>query len=215
MERAYVPALGYRFLTRFYDPLVRATLKDRKLKSLLVDVLGVGPAMRVVDIGCGPGTLAVNIALAHPDAEVTGLDGDPEILGIARSKAERAGARVRFVVGSATAPPLEHGTFDRVATSLMLHHLSPEQKRDALRAMFDLLRPGGRLVVSDWGRPSGAFMRAAFVSIQILDGFPNTADHVRGRLPEYIRNAGFADVAEIHRERTIYGTLRIYTAAKP
>jgi SAM-dependent methyltransferase len=216
MDRTYVPALGYRFLTRLYDPLVRRTLKDAKLKSLLVDALAVEAGMRVLDVGCGPGTLVTKLARAIPTAEIIGLDGDPEILSIARKKAEEAGASVRFVEGLATDPPveLERGSFDRIVTSLLLHHLSPTDKERALRAMFDLLRPGGRIVVADWGEARSTVMRLAFLSIQMLDGFANTADHARGLLPGYVRRAGFEDVRETYRERTIYGVVSFYEAVK-
>jgi len=210
----YVPALRFRALTRLYDPLVQLTLKDAKLKSLLVERLGVEDGMRVVDIGCGPGNLAIRIARAHPGASVVGLDGDPEILGIARGKANDAGVDVAFTRGLATAPPLEPASFDRVVTSLVLHHLTPPDKQTALRAMWSLLRPGGRVLVADWGESRGLVMRAAFLSIQLLDGFANTQDHVAGRLPKYMRSAGFSDVRETHRERTVYGIVSFYSGER-
>jgi ubiquinone/menaquinone biosynthesis C-methylase UbiE len=211
----YVPALRFRALTRFYEPLVRLTLKDAKLKAMIVEALGVEGAMRVVDIGCGPGTLAIGIARAYPSASVSALDGDPEILSLAREKARAAGVMISFAEGLATAPPFERGTFDRVVTSLVLHHLSPGDKRTALRAMFDLLQPGGRLLVADWGEARSLVMRAAFLSVQLLDGFGNTRDHVAGKLPLYLREAGFASVEEIHRESTLYGIVSFYRGERP
>ena len=58
-------------------------------------------------------------------------------------------------------------------------------------------------------------MRMLFLSIQLLDGFANTRDHVAGRLPAFLRSAGFTLVEESHQERTIYGTLSFYRAVKP
>ncbi len=69
-------------------------------------------------------------------------------------------------------------------------------------------------MVADWGQPHSLVMRVAFLSIQLLDGFANTADHVRGRLPTYLREAGFEDVRETRRERTIYGSLSFYEGRK-
>ena len=210
----YVPALGIRALTRFYEPVVRWTMKDDLMKGWIVDALDLRDGVRVADIGCGPGALAVRIKKARPTVTMIGVDGDPEVLELARAKARDAGVDVTFEQGLATNPPLEHGSFDRVVMSLVLHHLSPDDKRQALRAAHTLLRPGGKLHVVDWGEARSIASRAAFLSIQLLDGFANTADHVRGALPEYIREAGFARVDEPRRERTVYGIVSFYEAVR-
>ncbi|MFO0739611.1 MAG: class I SAM-dependent methyltransferase [Labilithrix sp.] len=211
---SYVPALGVRWLTRFYEPVVRYTMRDDEMKGLIVDALALVDGMRVADVGCGPGALALRIAATHPNVEVVGVDGDPEVLATARAKAQAEGARIRFVEGLAMAPPLENAAFDRVVMSLVLHHLAPEDKKRALRAAHDLLRPGGEIHVIDWGGARSVVMRAAFLSIQLLDGFANTADHVRGALPAYLREASFANVAERRRERTICGVVSFYRGTR-
>lgn len=211
----YVPALRLPILTRFYEPVVRYTMRDDAMKGLVVDALRLSPGMRVADVGCGPGALAVRIAKEYPRADVVGVDGDPEVLRTARRKAEDAGVAVTFREGLATAPPLEAGTFDRVVMSLVLHHLARDDKHRALAAAHALLRPGGELHVVDWGEARGLAMRALFLSIQVLDGFANTGDHVRGLLPGYLRDAGFIDVVEARRERTIYGIVSFYRGTRP
>lgn len=210
----YVPALGIRALTRFYEPVVRWTMKDDLMKGWIVDSLDLCDGMRVADIGCGPGALAVRIKKARPTVTMVGVDGDPEVLALARAKAREAGVDVIFEQGLATAPPLEQQSFDRVVMSLVLHHLSRDDKRQALRSAYGLLRPGGRLHVVDWGEARSVANRAAFLSIQLLDGFANTVDHVRGRLPEYIRDAGFGGVDERRRERTVFGIVSFYEAVR-
>lgn len=210
----YVPALGIRALTRFYDPVVRWTMKDDRMKGFIVDALELRDGMRVADIGCGPGALAVRIKKARPSVTMVGVDGDPEVLALARAKARDADVEVTFEEGLATEPPLEHGSFDRVVMSLVLHHLSRADKQRALRAAHVLLRPRGKLHVVDWGEARSLANRAAFLSIQLLDGFANTRDHVKGALPEYIREAGFSRVDEKRRERTVYGIVSFYEAVR-
>jgi hypothetical protein len=58
-------------------------------------------------------------------------------------------------------------------------------------------------------------MRVAYLGIQLLDGFENTADNVKGLLPQMMRDAGFTGVAETRRFSTMWGTLALYRAGKP
>ena len=213
MER-YVPALSYRRLTRFYDPLLRLTFPDAAVKRTLVEQARIETGMRVLDVGCGTGTLVVMLARAQPGADITGLDGDPEILRLAREKARAAAVGVNLIEGRATALPFEDASFDRVTTSLVLHHLTAEDKARSLREMHRVLRPGGELHIADWGKPHGPLMRAAFLSVQLLDGFATTQDHAAGRLPQFVSDAGFAGVAELGRWRTAYGSLSFLRGSK-
>lgn len=53
----YVPALRFHWLTRFYDPLIRVTLREDRFKALLVEQAVPQPGDRILDLGCGTGTL--------------------------------------------------------------------------------------------------------------------------------------------------------------
>jgi SAM-dependent methyltransferase len=207
----FVPALGHDFLTPLYDVVARVT-GERRFKRHLVELTRLAPGHDVLDVGCGTGTLALMLKAACPAARVTGLDLDPRILAIARRKIERAAADIEVRQGSATAPPFPPASFDRIVTTLVLHHLTTAQKRDTLAAMRALLRPGGELHVADWGRPHNALMRLVASGVRLLDG--ETLDaNLRGELPGLIAAAGFADVAETERWMTPFGTLAFVRAA--
>ena len=64
---------------------------------------------------------------AHPDAEVTGMDGDPQVLNIAREKSR--GTNIQWDEGLASSLPYPDSVFDRVVTSLVIHHLITDDKR--------------------------------------------------------------------------------------
>ena len=208
----YIPALRFQVLTRFYDRLVAATLKEDKLRRTLIEQADVRPGHRVLDLGCGTGTFAVMLKRAVPLAEVVGLDLDPEVLAIAERKARDAGVEVAFLEGPATEPPFQDGTFDRVTSTFVFHHLSRADKLRALGRARALLRSGGELHVADWGAPQNLAMRVAFLGVQLLDGFETTADSVEGVLPLLMEQAGFSRVRETRREMTVFGTLALYRA---
>lgn len=209
----YVRALRYRWLTRFYDRFLESTMKEERFKRLLVQQAGILPGERVVDLGCGTGTLTLLAKQTAPEATIIGLDGDPEALAIARTKAERAGLSIEFMESLAWRAPLEPSSCDRVLSSLVFHHLTTENKRRTLQKVREWLRPGGELHVADWGYPHDRIMRIAFLPVQLLDGFETTGDNVKGRLEPLMCEAGFNEVAETHRERTLFGTLSLYRAS--
>lgn len=211
---SYIPALRYRFLTRFYDPVLRLFDEDR-FKRALVEQASVAPGHRVLDLGCGTGTLTILVKQACPDATVVGLDGDPDVLARAREKARAAGVTIEFHEGMAFDPPYPPGSFDRVVSSLVFHHLVTADKRRTLARMCELLRPDGELHVADWGEAKSPLMRVAFLGVQLLDGFATTNDNVRGLLVPFMKEAGFSSVDETRRWSTIFGPLSLYRATKP
>jgi ubiquinone/menaquinone biosynthesis C-methylase UbiE len=168
------------------------------------------PGGTVVDVGCGTGTFGIAFALNRPDATVIGVDGDPEILAIARAK-PGAGS-VEWNRGLAGQLPLADDSADVVTMSLVLHHLLPDQKREAMAEARRVLKPGGSFQIADWGRPHDPAMSAIFFVSQAIDGFDRTADHRAGRLPDYLREAGFAKVERYDRLRTWFGSLELLAA---
>jgi len=211
----YIPALKYRLLTSLYDPLLHWVLRESKFKRGLVEQAGIESGHRVLDLGCGTGTLALLIKRTQQETEVVGLDGDPKVLEIAKAKVARSGQEITMDYGMAYELPYPDDSFDRVLSSLLFHHLTRENKVRTLTEVFRVLRPGGQLHVADWGAPSNISMRIAFLSVQMLDGFKTTADNVNGLLPELFSSAGFEVSQESAQYRTISGTLSLYRARKP
>jgi ubiquinone/menaquinone biosynthesis C-methylase UbiE len=210
----YVPALGFHFLTPLYDPLVALTTRERAFKRLLMAQASVHGTHRVLDVGCGSGTLLIWLKQATPAASVTGIDADAKILVRARQKARQARTEIAFDQGLAFALPYADGTYDRVVSSLLFHHLQPEDKRATLREIHRVLVPGGELHVADFGRPN-RLLRLMFYVVQLLDGFENTRDNVEGRLPILFEEAGFEQVRLRAQLPTILGTMTLYSAVKP
>jgi len=144
---------------------------------------------------------------------VTGLDGDPAVLAIARRKLARTGVDVTLHEGLASDPAIfAPGSFDRVLTSLVLHHLTTDQKRSALAAVRRWLRPGGELHVLDFGPQASLAMRLLSRAVGWFDGPDRLGDNWEGRLPALMRDAGFARVGERGRALTLFGSVSFYAA---
>ncbi len=211
----YVPALGYHWLTPFYDVVIGATTRERTFKQALIHQADIRPNHRVLDLACGTGTLAVWVGRRHPEADITGVDGDPAVLALAARKARRAGVTVQFDQALSFDLPYPDGLFDRAVSSLFFHHLSWEGKQRTARELFRVLRPGAELHVADWGPAGSLLMRGLFLSIQMLDGFRNTRDNVTGRLIPLFQHAGFDQVQQRQSFSTMYGTMVLYSAVRP
>ncbi len=208
----YIPALRFHSLTRYFDGLLDTKLKEEKFKSLLVIQATERTGDRVLDVGCGTGTLAVLLKQSVPEAHVVGVDADSAALEIARRKATEAEVEIEFHQALAWEAPFEPKSFERVVSSLVLHHLRDRDKLRTLQRVLAWLRPGGELHIADWGKAQNALMRVAFLSVQLLDGFQTTTENVRRGLVPVLRDAGFDSVAETHREMTLFGTLSLYRA---
>jgi ubiquinone/menaquinone biosynthesis C-methylase UbiE len=159
----------------------------------VVALSGTGPGDRVLDVGCSSGYLArLLAAAAAPSGSVTGLD--PSQAAIARAR-RVAPAGATFTVGVAQdLSAFADGAFDVVTSTLALHHVPARKRQDALREMYRVTRPGGRLLIADFD-PSrqvlrlhggAARMRRAAASVGPLDDLAATAGFrvaARGTLP--------------------------------
>lgn len=214
-QERYIPPLKFHWLTRFYDPLVRFSTREKAFKQALLRQAAPRPGDRVLDLGCGTATLSIALAKAYSMATVTGIDADARALAIARGKAHDAALDLDFQQARSTRMPLPNESFDRVVSSLFFHHLNSAEKSATLAETRRVLKPGGELHVADWGKPSNALMRALFLGVQLLDGFETTRDSVAGALPGLLRAAGFERVEETAKFDTPLGTMRLMKAARP
>src|SRR5262245_31407841 len=101
----YLKAIGSDRLAPYYDLMARLGMRERRLKGRVIELARLAPGRRLLDLGCGTGTLVLLARRRQPQATVIGIDGDPVILGIARQKAERAGIPVQLDEGMAYALP--------------------------------------------------------------------------------------------------------------
>jgi ubiquinone/menaquinone biosynthesis C-methylase UbiE len=190
MEKSerYVHAVTFDWLTPLYDPLVRWLMPESKIKNHLVQKSAIPRESRVLDVGCGTGTLAVLLKKAHPNAQVVGIDGDSKILEIARRKALKNRVEINLDNGMAFQLPYTDSSFQRVFSSFVLHHLTEENKQRTLVEMRRVMTPDGEVHIADFKRANKS-------------------------LPGMLRAAGFTEVEEYANYWTIFSSVSLWRAA--
>ena len=152
------------------------------------------------------------LQLRQPEAIVTGLDGDKKVLGIAQQKAQRAGAdAIRWEEGLADQLPYPAASFDKVVSSMVIHHLTLAEKLGAFQQVFRVLRPGGSFHIADFGLPHDRLMRFVASYMRFME---RTTDNFQGKLPDLLTQAGFTAVEEIGHMGSFFGPLSLYRAEK-
>jgi ubiquinone/menaquinone biosynthesis C-methylase UbiE len=183
--------------------------RKRILKATL-DAGELRPGDRLVDVGCGTGELVL-MAAHRGLRDVTGFDATPGMIEIAERVARASRCRAWFEVAVAEALPLPDRSVDAVVSSFFFHHLPSDVKRDALREMWRVLAPGGRLVIADYGRPHGL--------VGLLASFPmrfNYHEYVRpqlkGELERLVVAEGLANPTVVRR---FLGYITVLRLVKP
>lgn len=205
----YLPATGHDAFLPAYD-LIARLMGFKSVYQRLVTQADIADGHRVLEIGCGTGNLALEVKRARPSADVIGSDPDPRILEAAKRKAAGLSG-IRFEQGYAQRLPYADGEFDRVLSSMMLHHLDSEAKTAAAAEIYRVLRPGGRLHLVDIGGDA----HSPGVMSRLIRRNHHAAGNFGDAIPRLLRDAGF-DCTELasHRQR-IVGQLNYYQATRP
>ena len=179
------------------------------------------PGRRVLDVGCGTG--GVSLACAARGADVVGIDVNPEMLDIARSRLAAlpddalAGTLELVELGAAEIEDrFASASLDAVVSCLCFSELSPEEQAYVLRTVHDRLRPGGVLALADEVRPAAALgrlwhgLKRAPLAAVTYALTQTTTRPVEG-LPGLVAGAGFVDV---HEDRGLGGDFAVVTARR-
>jgi len=136
----------------------------RGWKRRVVGLARVTPGSRALDLCCGTGDIA--FALAQRGAVTTGLDFSAEMLAVAAERSEKGSGAPCFMQGDAQQVPFPDNSFDIVTVGYGLRNLTSWQR--GVDEMYRVAKPGGRLIVLDFGKPPNALWRAIyFTHLQI------------------------------------------------
>jgi ubiquinone/menaquinone biosynthesis C-methylase UbiE len=213
----FTPALGNAALTSRYDAVIAVMTREKRWRKRLLEALDPKASETIVDIGAGTGSMAILVKQAAPGARVVAIDPDPETRAIAEAKAASAGVAVEFItaMGDDPAAGPGNGQADKAMMSLVLHQCPQSAKDGILQNAWRMLRPGGRLLIADYGKQRSVLMELLFNQVRALDGYENTRANKDGQIPVMMAQHGFERVEELNVTHTPTGSISLYSAWKP
>ena len=210
----FIPALGYDFLSDYYDFTIKVTMPEKKFRNRLIDFVDPKEKEKILEFGFGTAQNIIILKQRFPNCNIQGVDIDPKIKSIAEYKLKKTGIEAPLFLYDGNKLPFEDNSIDKVYSSLVFHQLDMITKLKCLLEINRILKPNGELIIGDWGKAKTKWMRLSFYLVQLLDGFKTTTDNVNGLMTKYITDAGFKNVEEISYINTSIGTYSYYKAYK-
>ncbi len=186
-----------------YDGFTSAAFmgQRRAIYARLARDAGITAGDRVLDLGCGPGTLTrAAAALAGPTGQVIGIDSSADMVIHAQQRG--IDARVR----DAARPGFSDRSFNVIVSALALHHVDLADRDEVFSQAFRLLVPGGRLLVAEFVPPFGD--RGMAVARDVFH--EEIADDPRADLVDRMDRAGFRQIEARSR-----GVLTVVRSRRP
>ncbi len=158
----------------------------------MVGLMKLSCTEKVLDVGCGPGTVLFLLREKCGDhIKLYGIDPSEDMIRIAEGKNASRNSGIQFSVGVGEKLEFKDNIFDLVASSLTFHHLPIDAKRKTAQEIRRVLKPSGRVFVSDWGRPGNWLGRMISATVR-KHAF--TGENLQGSVAKLFSEAGFHKV---------------------
>jgi demethylmenaquinone methyltransferase/2-methoxy-6-polyprenyl-1,4-benzoquinol methylase/phosphoethanolamine N-methyltransferase len=182
---------------------------NRPNSRMVIELANVKPGDCVLDAACGTGSLTLTAkSYAGPEGKVYGIDAAPEMIEVAKKKADRSGQQVDFRVGLIEKLEFPQDSFDVVISRLAIHHLPDDLKRKGFAEILRVLKPGGRLLIADFVPPANPILG----HLTSVLGGARMMQYDIWSLPAMLKSAGFV---EVHSGPTSSRILAYVSGVKP
>lgn len=175
-----------------------------RAREELIKQANIKPNQRVLDLGCGTGTLVVLLKRKYATAQIVGLDPDPKALRRAEKKVRRAGLEVQLDEGFSDELPYDEGTFDRVLSSFMLHHLEEHEREKTLREVLRVLKPAGTFHLLDF---AGGEDKAPGRWGRLVNSHAHLEENSQQSILQLMKRAGFMNAEKVKDGSMLFGLM--------
>lgn len=162
---------------------------EQLVRRSLIDRISGNP-QRILDLGCGTGSMTLLLKQAFPTAEVIGLDLSPYMLVVAASKSQKEGCSIQFLQGNAEQTQFPDHSFDLITASLLFHETPSITTEAVLKESYRLLNPGGKIAIIDGNQ---LLLRRINWVGPIFEE-PYAAEYANGDMTVCLQSAGFSQV---------------------
>jgi len=209
LNTKFIPAAKFQLLTPLFDALCSLVGLGKRYREKIAETLHLRQEnMKVLDAGCGSGSLALDVKKQYPKCIIFAVDADPRILVIAQRKATREKVEINFKEAFLQKLPFIDNSFDVVYSSLVFHHLNKNSKNEAMKEIYRVLKKNGRFLLVDFGKPKNKLVSLfSWFTVLLEEGM----DNYQGKIPGMLSSAGFSEVKEVGRYR---GTIVFLEAIK-
>ena len=195
----FLPAARFNALTEQFDFVCELIGFDKKYRRQVLDTLHVpDKKVRVLDVGCGTGTLAVELKKQKPLVAMYGVDPDKKILALARKKMIKNRVNVHLKQAYAQKLPFSDNYFDAAYSSLVWHHIPDAAKQDCFDEVFRVLKKGCIFVLSDMGKPKHWWLPSYTHFARFFeDGRANYDGRIPGMMEKFLTRKILAELEGI------------------
>lgn len=199
----FAPAFVSSFFTPLYDLIVELGGLGKSLQAKILKHSQIRNGESILDVGCGTATFLLLAGKEYPKCKLVGIDPDEEILKIAKNKLEKANIPAQILNAWAEKLPFKSSSFDLVVCSLTFHHMPLKTKKETLKESRRVLKPTGRFLLADIGKPQNIFWKIKFLvdTERIFKVKEYMEDNLQGKLLTLMRKEGFTvrDMGPRHR----------------